>query len=988
MPRKKLTDETITAEETAETVAESPKGRRRTAAPIAAEEKAVTTRRRAKATVAAVVVEGGEEDDLPLPQWRPRSPTAEATPVAAPVRAGPKRRLGSRPTPPPPMETETEGFDDVTAVFRPRSAKSPEPEGTGDPASPKVPARRRSRRESEPVPVTEVSPPVVATPAPVIAVEVKPPILIPEEAPQVVLREGVPVLVRNRKALPPLIFFGNAADEHRTQTVLEELRLASEAGIHLHALLVEFEVDMAAVEAQVEYSAYLLSKAVALDPEAQLLFRLAFVAPKSWESKYPDARYRTSDGSIAEPSICDDGYWEDAAKCLELYVRKLRRLEHANHILGVHLERGEWFMAAGVGYDDSPAAKRQFRQWARTRYLNDVVALRASWFDGDVTFDSIEVPEFQPEGAEGDRFVRSSRKQRPYIDYHLFLSDATVARIGDLAYAAKSASQGYFLVGASYGYTFEWSYPSSGHLALGKLLRTQEIDFIAGPPSYRSREPGGTGAFPVPIDSVALNGKLYFSEEDYKTSLAETREADDDFNPKLKTPQALESVHWRGVGAALSHCAGAAWMDLWGNGWLRSPGVWHRAERVRRCLIQRLAAARTDPDVAVFIDERSLAYLVDPNAFELLVQNLRESVLRAGVSAGFYLLSDLAHREIFPEAKLYLFLNAWDVRPELRAAVKSRLQGNNKVLFWLYAAGLFDSGRASLERAREVTGIALKPQPFHSKAGTTLLNRRHPLTDAFPDRSLVADSQLEPSYFAIPEDATVLGEYTQTGLPSFVIKEIREDPDGPWTSIFLGEPVVNAALVRSMAQMAGAHVFSFHGDVVHVQPPFLTVHCTGSGPRAIALPDKHAAYDVINDHWVALDSPNIRFTAIDGATHVFLVGTKAEIEHLLNLDEADVLTFEKLPPREQNVRHDTTNFEVPIIKLGEFMGGAETDEVADEWFLRPPAPEPTPELEERDPRAGRRRRRRNRGERHEDRPGKADHMDPELNMGVMFRRRE
>src|SRR5207302_5403738 len=139
------------------------------------------------------------------------------------------------------------------------------------------------------------------------------------------------------------------------------------------------------------------------------------------------------------------------------------------------------------------------------------------------------------------------------------------------------------------------------------------------------------------------------------------------------------------------------------------------------------------------------AYLVDEKAFELMVQNAREAVLRAGVNAGFYLLSDLAHRERFPEAKAYIFLNAWDIRPELRAAIKERLQRDNKVLFWLYSAGLFDSGRDSLERARDVTGIALKPQPFHSKSGTTILNRRHPLIEALQNR-MIPSSGLEPSY--------------------------------------------------------------------------------------------------------------------------------------------------------------------------------------------------------------------------------------------------
>jgi hypothetical protein len=504
----------------------------------------------------------------------------------------------------------------------------------------------------------------------------------------------------------------------------------------------------------------------------------------------------------------------------------------------------------------------------------------------------------------------------------------------------KVASEGYFLVGVSYGYTFEWSHPASGHLGLGKLLRTPEVDIIAGPPSYRDREPGGTASFPTPIDSFALNGKLYISEEDYKTSLGDGRDYDD-FNPVLKTPQALESVHWRGTGVALAHATGLSWMDLWGQGWLKTHSVWSRASQVRKALVDRIEVPLSDPEVAVFIDERSLAYLVDQNAFALLVQNAREAILRAGVSAGFYLLSDLAHREQFPESRLYIFLNAWDIRPELRAAVKSRLQRDNKVLFWLYSAGLFDGGRESLERVREVTGIALKPQPFHSKTGTTLVNRRHPLSNAFEDKSITGASKLEPSYFAIPEESVVLGEYSDTGLPSFVIKEHDEDPSARWTSVFLGEPVVTASLIRSLAQMAGAHVWDFSSDVVHVRAPFLTVHTSTSGNRTIALPEKTSAYDLVSGIWVANESPNLRYSAVEGTTQTFLVGARSELDHILNLKEEEVLSITELPERNANVRSDASGFDVPIMSLGDWMGGNESEEVSDEWFLRP-----TPVLEE------------------------------------------
>jgi hypothetical protein len=809
--------------------------------------------------------------------------------------------------------------------------------------------------------VVEVVPEPVAPPAPTW--------VQPMDGPQVVVRNGVPIIIRGHQIYPPLFFFGGATDERSANVIFDEARLASESGVHLHSYLLPFVVDEKEVEANAASAAFLLKRSVEIDPEAQVMFRVVFEAPRGWQDRFPNGRYRTLDGTPADPSVCDDDFWQVAENCLDRFVRSLRLLPEASHILGIHLERGEWFLAEGNGYDNSRAAEGKFRDWARTRYNRDEVSLRASWFDGSVRFDTISVPLYQAEVGEEDRFVRSSRKQRRVVDYHLFLSDATVDRISKLAHAVKVASEGYFMVGASYGYTFEWSHPASGHLALGKLLRTEEVDIIAGPPSYRDREPGGTASFPTPIDSFALNGKLYISEEDFKTSLGEGRDYDD-FNPVLKTPQALESVHWRGTGVALSHATGLTWMDSWGQGWLKTHSVWHRAAQVIKALTERIAMPLGEPEVAVFIDERSLAYLVDQNAFALLVQNAREAILRAGVSAGFYLLSDLAHREQFPESKLYIFLNAWDIRPELRAAVKARLQRDNKVLFWLYSAGLFDGGRDSLERVREVTGIALKPQPFHSKTGTTLINRRHPLSNAFATSTITSASTLEPSYFAIPEEAVVLGEYSHTGLPSFVIKEHDEDPQARWTSVFLGEPVVTTSLIRSLAQLAGAHVWDFTEDVVHVRSPFLTVHTSTNGNRTIALPEKTSAYDLITGAWVANDSPNIRYSAVEGTTQSFLVGSRGEIEHLLQLDPTATLHITEIPERNSNVRKDVSAFDVPIMSLGDWMTGSESEEVSDEWFLRP-APvleENTGQATESSERVGQRRRRGNR-DRDRDRGG-------------------
>ncbi len=384
-----------------------------------------------------------DENDLPIPRWRSIQARAAETEAEQAIDEKPvkkERGRGKRKT--------TKDSEEVRDVE------------TSDEDLPKTVFRKRGKAEAEPVAVRK---PVRPKPEP------KALIPTPPDAPQVVLRDGIPILVRNGQVYPPIAFFGNCSDEKRSETVFEEIRLAAESGVHLYSLLVDLEVNHAAVDHAVSFAAYLAAQVTRIDPAAQILMRVVFVAPRGWEREYPDARYVGLNGQASEPSLCDKKYWTVAKECLESFVKQLRMLELRENILGVHLERGEWFVPLDGGYDDSTAAKAGFKDWTRTRYSEDEVALRASWFDGSINFDNVQIPPYQPEGAEGDRFVRSSRKQRRYVDYHLFLSDATVERIADLAYAAKVASGGYFLVGASYGYTFEWAHPSSGHLAAGTL---------------------------------------------------------------------------------------------------------------------------------------------------------------------------------------------------------------------------------------------------------------------------------------------------------------------------------------------------------------------------------------------------------------------------------------------------------------------------------------------------------------------------------------
>jgi hypothetical protein len=293
------------------------------------------------------------------------------------------------------------------------------------------------------------------------------------------------------------------------------------------------------------------------------------------------------------------------------------------------------------------------------------------------------------------------------------------------------------------------------------------------------------------------------------------------------------------------------------------------------------------------------------------------------------------------------------------------------VLFWLYAAALFEGGRESLERAREVTGIALRPQPFASRSGTSLLNSREALSSTLPDEELAQGGRLNPSYFAIPEVGTVLGEYTQTGLPSFVVCPFDQDPnpDEHWTSVFLGEPIVTPALFRELGRLAGCHLWSFDDDVLTVRPPFLSIHTKNAGPRTLALPDNWSAYDLINGEWMVMDNKSLRFNALAGMTYSFLVGTRGSIEALLGTAPDKALAIRAIErPEDDQMHWDALQLDVPIMQLGEWVESSWGDDLAEDLLLKPSLldierrqEEATIESEEHRPGRKRRRPKRRRG---------------------------
>ncbi len=696
---------------------------------------------------------------------------------------------------------------------------------------------------------------------------------------RLVSRRGLVELQINGETYPPVLFFGNVENEKEIRRVTSEVQRAAQSGVHLHSTLVELTCPLPPDDSVYETFDSRIETLLNADPKGHFIPRIVFVPAAGWRRQYPNEVNHYSDGTTDDPSIASNHFWQEAESALTALIEHVQRMGYGERVVGYHLERGEWFHPADGGYDRSYANREAFRAWLRTKYKNSEASLRAAWYDGQVQFYTAEIPTL-PASPRPDVTFFEPRKERRWIDFLEYTSEVTADRLISLSRAVKTASHNRALVSVCYGYIFEFGHTFSGHLALGRLLQSPTVDIIAGPPSYRDRQPGGGGSFPAPADSMALHGKLWLSEDDTKTHLAPTTASPDDFNPRIDSRWGTEQVQKRAMGKALAHRSAVAWMDTWGEGWLDADDIWKSIADFTARYRELINSRKTwTPDVVVLVDERSLLHVQKGEAFiRRLLREQRDVIQQSGASVGFYLQSDVLAKNFPTDARLYLFLTPYRLPADQRAAIKEKILQGGKTVVWMFAPGLCDSRGEPEEGARELVGITLRQQSWNSEIGSKITDARHAITEGIQNRLVGARERLNPS-FSIDDDSkgiVIVGEYQQTGLPSIAVREM----DG-WRSVFCGEPTLSAELFRGLCRYAGVHLYTTGGDdFVFAGDGWLTLHTTRDGNRVIQLPPARDLYSLDEMRLVARDSSEYRAFLKGRTTYSFYVGTADEMRKL------------------------------------------------------------------------------------------------------------
>jgi beta-galactosidase len=645
-----------------------------------------------------------------------------------------------------------------------------------------------------------------------------------------------------------------------------QIRMAAAAGVDFVSFPINMPWPAPGEAVNWKEADDLCAQVLEANPRALLLPRFGVDPPDWWRHAHSDEVMTWEDGSRQHHAVVASPlYRQEAAARVAALVEHLES-KFGNHMAGYHpcgQNTGEWF------YQDTwekllngyaPADAKGWRDWLGARYHTDA-ALQQSWRDPAATLGGAAVPAPAQRRASPTGMLRDPATEQPLIDFAVFQQEAMADLVCDLAHAARQASRGRKLVVFFYGYVFEFGTvrlgpATCGHYALRHVLDCPDIDMLCSPISYFDRGIGGGAPTMTAAESVALAGKMWLCEDDTRTYLGNGG-FPGEFDGGKDLAETLTLLR-RDVAEEATRNFATWWMDLGMTGWFNDPRLWaemKRLDAVDRVFVQKPIPYR--PEVAAVIDEASML-LSSAGAWRVTepgIYQVRRPLARSGAPYGQYLLDDVVRGRV--HAKLYVFLNAWQLSAIQRQALRRQTRGACRV--WCYAPGWCEDGTRSLESMQQLTGFRLRMvSPARAWATPTALGKQLGLQTPFG-----LDAPASPLFAAI--DATpeeTLATYPD-GSAAVVLRQL---PDGK--SLFVGAPGLTSDLVRLAARKAGAHLYTETDCNVYANGPIVALHASQDGPVTLDTGRRGAVYDALTGEPLGR-GPRVTVSLRKGDTRVF-----------------------------------------------------------------------------------------------------------------------
>lgn len=679
-------------------------------------------------------------------------------------------------------------------------------------------------------------------------------------------RHGLPTLHIDGRPFPPILAYVRPG-------YLPDFR---DAGIHIYTSPLSSKALSAARfwtgidEYDFAETRQLADSIFERDPNALLLPRIALgYAEAGWfPHEHPDELSELSNGKRG--MVRDDGtrvaassghsfaskVWRDgASQALRAYIEFMES-HYPERIIGYHVGGGistewvEWNVHNRKHLSDySRPMEERFSEW--------LVERGPSWNER-----GIPSPTERMEG--GHLSFRDPERDARSIEYSRCLSQTISETMLHLCRVAKRCTSSSRLVGAFYGYL--WTHGETlcpqhaGHLCLGKILRSPDIDFIVSPYHYDDRGLGGVNYPQTLADEVRNSGKLYFNEVDTKTFLTDPQI---DWMSQIARPRnAGDTIELlkRDFSYSISKGVGLWWMDLMDRGWFHHPTIARALGRLRGIYdsMDGEGAIKAAPSqIAVVLDEQSFHYLMPHSNLTsplLSVQRQREL---SGIGAPF---DEVLLDSLSADHSLYIFLNAFYLEDEDRARMQRTLEGKGSL--WVYAPGFIGGDGADIGGISEILGMNVRMLDREMPLDVVTGRSRHPIMSSVApgtrfgcsvDGNYIARAlnypakrAIGPVFYVDDREVIELGRIAGTDRTGLSLKEGDEG-----LRVYSSAPAVPSDIMRGLAKYVGVHCYLESNDLVYAGPRFLGIYARTGGLKRVRLPTESRVYDLYEERVVA-----------------------------------------------------------------------------------------------------------------------------------------
>jgi hypothetical protein len=613
----------------------------------------------------------------------------------------------------------------------------------------------------------------------------------------------------------------------------------------------------------------------ALRPDAAVILRCHVTPPRWWMLKHPEEWVAYADVGYMEEHregltriLEEDNYpvrrvslastvWrEEGHRRLRQFLTELAATPEGNSLAGIQVADGIYGEWHNWGFfrnepDVGEPMNRAFREWLARTYRTDA-ALRQAWNRNDVDLKTARVPGVEERRIRGG-IIRDPARERQAIDYFTCLHEMIAERIIGFARVVRTTWPRPILVGTFYGYFFSTFSRQAvgGHLALGRILRAPEIDYLSGPQAYEpeSLKPGDPYRSRSLILSVRMHGKLWLDEMDVDANVPIPADHSHDLKLRSSIATVRRNVLFSftkgmglwfydfGVGGA--DLDGVIYPGRGSQGTWDHPAVLEDIGAMKRLIDRRRAMPyRSGADVLYVYDTESFAHtgslLGSDPVSNTLLDYASLAAFRSGVVFDPVHLDDLETIDLSPY-RVVVFANVFLLSPGQRQFIREHVATGGRTIVWNYAPGYSDGKTLVAGRISELTGIGVSPVSldsvptvrFRSSGDTTVAYR-------------VGTAPFGPLFAVTDPDAEVLGRYVEGGGAAIARKKFADH-----VAWYVALPSKVPEPYRTILQSSGAHVYARQGESVYAGGGIVVVHTGSGGPREVLLRNgKRLAFDL------------------------------------------------------------------------------------------------------------------------------------------------